>query len=111
MSEIYDISNLKQALEEITGKQVYLYDKENLPTPMSNIDNKDLEMLTRKSFDDMLQRLAIKNAFIHILKQYIKIKYNISDGKKLDDYIRDNKVLIEKFYNNLVLEKELLNKY
>lgn len=111
MEELYDISLLKRKLEEITGKEVRFHDHEELPTEPYNltIDNKELEMLLRKSFDMMLNQLAIKNAYKKILKIILKDKYNAKDGKQLDDFIKMNQKTIDSFYNKLVLEKELTN--
>lgn len=109
--EIYNIDILKKTLEEITGKEVRFHDYQELPTESYDmtIDNKELEILLRKSFDVMLNQLAIKNAYKKILKHILKEKYNAKDGKQLDDFIRNNQKTIDKYYNKLVLEKDLLN--
>lgn len=108
MPETYNISELKKALEEMTGKSVHLYEKEELETE-SEINRVVLDDLMRKSFELTLRQLAVKNLFKQNLRTYIKRYVGMSDGKKLDDLILKNKGTIDNYYNHLTIEKDLLN--
>lgn len=104
MSE-YNIAELKKALEEMTGKQVHLYEKE--PDYSVDLDQTRLEQLSKEAFDLTLRQLSVKNLFLKFLKIFIKDQLKMTDGKKLDDLMLSKRKDIDTLYNHYVLVKKL----
>ena len=63
MESPYDIAQLKKTLEELTNKEVHLYDKELGGDYSTDLDQTKLDQLVKGAFDLTLQQLAVKNLF------------------------------------------------
>jgi len=106
MEETYNIADLKKKLEELTNKEVHLYDKDT--NYSIDLDQTRLEQLVKEAFDLTLQQLAVKNLFKSLLKKYIKRELQISEGKALDDLMSKKKEEINNLYNHFVIVKKLV---
>ena len=106
MPEVYDISGLKNQLEQITGKKVHLYDDEQLSYEAS-LDLKTLQDYMRRSFKLTLQTLAVKNLYKNYLRHFIKSLPYIKNKKQVDDLMIKFQKQIDEYYNNLTIEKDL----
>lgn len=106
MPETYDISELKQKLEDITGKRVHLYDKENILYD-ADLDKVKLEEFMERSFKLVLKTLAVKNLFKTYIKHLIKQLPYIKNQKQVDDLMVKYKKEIDDYFNRMTTVKEL----
>jgi len=105
MPETYDISELKRQLENLTGKEVHLYEKED-KFYNDDITKDILEEYMRRAFRLMLRNLAVKNVFKAYLKHFLS-KLQNKNNKQIDDTLVKERKFINEFYEKLTMEKDL----
>jgi len=106
MPESYDITELKKKLEDITGKEVHLYDKDSLPYD-AELDKVKLLDFMQRSFKLTLKTTAVKNVFKQYVKHLIKDLPYIKNQKQVDDLMIKYKKELDEYFEGMTIAKEL----
>jgi hypothetical protein len=97
---------LKKKLEKLTGKRIELYDNEELYSKVE-IDKGKLELITRKSFQAILMRQAVKEVYLAQVKSLLRKLRIGTTEKQVNEYMVEHKKELLALYDNFVLEKDL----